>query len=259
MKANVPDKYHELFARLDVKPEELDEFKICHDAMYIPYDEERQLFEQHEGFFDLPHIDIHSIPVEEFPLYNHWSYDRIFRNDMIKQPDVLMFMFLYNQQFTLDQKRANYEYYEPRTIHESSLSPSIHSVFAAELGKVDEAIKFFEFATRMDLDDYNRNTCEGLHMTSIAAAWINIVYGFGGLRSDGEQLVINPMLPDMWNGYTFHFKYQESHVTVSVSKEHVTLVSKNKPMDILVYGDQVTITNEPLVIPLKDVRNHVDD
>ena len=91
----------------------------------------------------MPHIDVNSIPVEDLHLYSHWSYDRIYRNDIIKQPDVLMFMFLYNQSFTREQKLNNYDYYEPRTIHESSLSPSVHSILACELGKNKQALDFF--------------------------------------------------------------------------------------------------------------------
>ena len=166
----------------------VNEIKKASDKTLILYDEETKLFEQHDGYYKLPHVDINKIPTSEFPLYSHWSYDRIYRNDMIKQPDVLMFMFLYSQDFTYLQKKANYEFYEPRCIHESSLSPSIHSIFACELNKKDEASKFFEFATRMDLDDYNCNTCEGIHTTSIAAAWMNIVYGVGGSPAESPDI-----------------------------------------------------------------------
>ena len=183
----------------------------------------QKIYEQHEGFHDLPHINIHDIPVEEFPLYAHWSYDRIYRNDMIKQPDVLMFMFLYNQQFDIETKKANYDYYEPKTIHESSLSPSIHSIFAAELGYTKEALDFFGFATRMDLDDYNRNTNEGLHLTSIAAAWVNIVYGFGGLRSDGKVLKLSPFCPNQWESYQFRIQYFDVNIEVYVDQKEVKL------------------------------------
>src|SRR5512138_1099684 len=133
---------------------------------------------------------------------------------MIKQPDVLMFMLLFNQSFTLDQKRANYEYYEPRCIHESSLSPSVHSIFASELGRAQEAFEFFRFAARIDLDNYNRNTGEGIHTTSIAAAWMNIVYGFGGMRSDGEMLSFHPAIPAHWNGYSLQVYYRGSTIRV---------------------------------------------
>ncbi len=193
------------------------------DAMYIPYDGNKKLFQQHEGYFDLPHIDVDAIPVEEFPLYHHWTYDRIYRNDMIKQPDVLMFLFLFNSSFSEEIIKSNYEYYEPRCIHESSLSPSIHSILAAQLHKSKEAFDFFRFATRMDLDNYNRNTEEGLHTTSIAAAWMNIVYGFGGLRSDGDILSLSPSIPESWEGYKFRIVYDEKLLSVEVKKDKVAL------------------------------------
>jgi len=205
--------------------------------MRIPYEKETMVYEQHEGFFDLPHIDIHSIPVTDFPLYHHWSYDRIYRNDVIKQPDVLMFMFLYNREFTEAEKKANYEYYEPRCIHESSLSPSIHSVLASELGKHDEAFNFFSFATRMDLDNYNRNTREGLHTTSIAAAWVNILYGFGGMRSDGDMIEFAPTIPSAWNSYSFHVTVDEAVLGFTIDKTKVTVKSTNgKTAHIKIYG-----------------------
>lgn len=170
---------------------------------------------------------------------------------MIKQPDVLMFMFLYNQSFSKLEKLANYEFYEPRCIHESSLSPSIHSVFAAELDKIDEAVDFFSFATRMDIDDYNRNTCEGLHTTSIAASWINIVYGFGGFRSDGEYLVLNPIIPPMWEKFSFKLKYLDNIIKVVVSKENVRIKCTGSGVDLIIYGKKYFIKGEELVLPVR--------
>lgn len=253
LKREDPKQYEALCAKINFQPKEMEQFKICRDAMYIPYDDKRKLFEQHEGFFDLPHIEIQNIPIEEFPLYNHWSYDRIFRNDMIKQPDVLMFLFLYNQSFSPEQKRANFDYYDPRTIHESSLSPSIHSIFAAEFGLMDQAVDYFRFATRMDLDDYNRNTCDGLHMTSIAAAWMNIVYGFGGLRSDGDMLVLNPSIPPMWQRYCFRLTYRGTNMRVNVNQKEVTLNVRGHPITFSIYGKIVQLHDETLVIPIREV------
>lgn len=253
MKTEAPEAYKALVEKTGLKDCEIAEMQKCVDNMNIPYDEKTKIFEQHEGFFDLPHIDIHSIPVTDFPLYSHWSYDRIYRNDMIKQPDVLMFLFLYNQQFTFEQKLANYEYYEPRTIHESSLSPSIHSILAAELHKSDEALDFFGFATRMDLDNYNRNTSEGLHTTSIAAAWLNIVYGFGGMRSDADVLVFNPSIPKLWNGYTFRVSYKGANICVEVKKDKVTFTTLNDATaDIKVYDKDYTINAVPTVIDMPE-------
>jgi maltose phosphorylase len=228
---------------------ELDAWRRMADKMYIPYDAKTGVYEQHEGFFNLPHIDVDTIPVEEFPLYYHWSYDRIYRNDMIKQPDVLMFMLLYNQSFTLAEKQANYDYYEPRCIHESSLSPSVHSIFAAELGRPQEAFDFFRFATRIDLDNYNRNTAEGIHTTSIAAAWMNIVYGFGGMRSDGAMLSFNPTIPAHWKGYSFQVVYRGSVIRVETSQhETVVRVLQGEPVTVKICGEVRTIHHDGISI-----------
>jgi maltose phosphorylase len=244
-----PDRRADLFEQLDCSDGELASWREMADAMFIPYDPETQLYEQHEGFFDLPHIDIDKIPVEDFPLYSHWSYDRMYRNDMIKQPDVLMFMFLYNRSFSLEEKRANYEYYEPRCIHESSLSPSIHSILAEELGRNEEALEFFRFATRIDLDDYNRNVREGIHMTSIAAAWMNIVYGFGGMRSDGDELSFNPKIPGHWNSYRFQIVYRNSLLRVTVTQsEAVFEVLDGGPVSAVVRGRLETVGKAGLTV-----------
>lgn len=242
-------KYHneQLLKKCGYDDELLSKMHAAHDKMVILYDDKTKLFEQHDGFFKLPHIDIHSIPVTDFPLYSHWTYDRIYRNDIIKQPDVLMFMFLYPSDFTLEQKKANYEFYEPRCIHESSLSPSIHSIFASELGKDKEALDFFSFATRLDLDDYNRNTLEGLHMTSIAAAWMNIVYGFLGLRSDKEEIEINPTLPERWHKYAVNIFYKNRKIRISVHKNRVHFSLIGEPLNLKVYG-KTTLIKDNLVI-----------
>ncbi len=237
----------QLFEKCDYNDELLKKMHAANDKMVILYDEKTKLFEQHDGYYKLPHIDIHSIPVTDFPLYAHWAYDRIYRNDIIKQPDVLMFMFLYPSDFDLETKKANYEYYEPRCIHESSLSPSVHSIIACELGKDAEALNFFSFATRLDLDDYNRNTCEGLHMTSIAAAWMNIVYGFLGLRSDREVISIAPTLPSRWSKYAVNICYKNRKMRISVHKNRVHFSLKGEPIEILVYGKPLLIKDDLVI------------
>ena len=162
---------------------------------------------------------------------------------MIKQPDVLMFLFLFNSHYDKAVKKANYDYYEPKTIHESSLSPSIHSIFASELGYVEEAMDFFKYASRLDLDDYNNNTGEGLHLTSMAATWMNIVYGFGGFRSDGPIYKLSPTLPLRWTGYTFRLAFPDSLLEVKVSFDKVVLKVEGKPLTLLLYGNQIEISD----------------
>ncbi len=241
--------YGEFVKRLGLKAEELLDWKKKADAMLIL--KQGDLYEQHDGFFKLPHVDVDAIPIEDFPLYHTWSYERLFRNDMIKQPDVLMLMLLFNRQFTKKELKANYEYYEPRCIHESSLSPSVHSILAAQLGKEKEAYDFFGFATRLDLDNYNRNTKEGLHTTSIAAAWMNIVYGFGGVRTDGEQLSLSPSIPADWKSYSFHLLYRGVKLQIQVTKEMVKIMAEdNKSLVLELYGEKVSIIGD-IKVPLK--------
>ena len=155
---------------------------------------------------------------------------------MIKQPDVLMFMMLYNQSFSQQEKAANYDFYEPRCIHESSLSPSVHSIFAAELGRPTAAYDFFQFATRIDLDNYNRNTGEGIHITSIAAAWMNIVYGFAGMRSDGPTLLFKPTIPHHWTSYSFQILYRGSRLKVDINQHEATFcLLEGEPVTVMIY------------------------
>lgn len=258
MKENASDFYEEIKCKTNLAEEEITSIKLCSEKMIILFNQNTKIFEQHEGYASLPHQNINEIPISDFPLYGHWSYDRIYRSDMIKQPDVLMFLFLYRNEFSLETITANYNYYEPRTIHESSLSPSVHSVLACDIGKKKEAINFFGFATRLDLDNYNRNSAEGLHTTSIAAAWINIVFGFGGLHSEPGMngiVSIAPVLPEKWEKYSFRFLCRDVFVIVDIDKLGVTVKSKSdneKSADIIIYGKKYVIGNNEFHIELKE-------
>ena len=249
MKTEAPELYEALRIKTELSENEIAVWRDVAGHMALPMTEDG-LIEQHDGYFNLPHIDIHAIPVTEFPLYNHWSYDRIYRTDMIKQPDVLMFLYLYNSSFSVKIKRRNYEFYEPRTIHESSLSPAVHSILAAELGQMEAATDFFGYATRLDLDNYNRNTREGLHTTSIAMAWVNIVYGFAGLRSDGGLMRFAPRLPARWDRLRFSLVWRDRVLGLEMQKNQTLFtLRRGEPLELLVYGKQYTLGAEGLTIP----------
>ncbi|MCL2079833.1 MAG: family 65 glycosyl hydrolase [Oscillospiraceae bacterium] len=248
MKREKPELYAQLARMIGLSDGEIDAWRNIAENMAMPMTKEG-LFEQHDGYFNLPHIDIHSIPVSDFPLYDNWSYDRIYRNDMIKQPDVLMFLYLYSSSFSDEVKRINYEFYEPRTIHESSLSPAVHSILAAELGRMEEATDFFGFATRLDLDNYNRNTNEGLHTTSIAMAWINIVYGFAGLRSDSGVLRFAPRLPKRWGRLAFSIAWRGRIIAVEMCEDMTAFtLMRGEQMEIMVYGKEYTLGAQRLEV-----------
>jgi maltose phosphorylase len=252
MKVSAPQKLKEIEDKVSLSTAEVKQWKQMAENMQLPQDKKTGVFEEHDGYFKWPHIDIHSIPVTDFPLYHNWSYDRIYRTDMIKQPDVLMMIFLYNQDFSQNIKKANYEFYEPRCIHESSLSPSVHSILASEIGKHDEASEFFGFATRLDLDDYNRNANEGLHLTSIAAAWMNIVFGFGGMRTDGELLVFTPSIPKTWKSFSFRILYQDATLNITVDKTKAHFKTDGKTVILNIYGKEYTVGSVNVSIDIPD-------
>ena len=139
MRAEAPELYREAVAKTDLTPEEPERWAEMADKMRIPKDEQTGILEQHAGYFDLPHVDLEHLPADQIPIYKNWAYVKIFRFNMVKQPDVLNLMYFFSQDYTLEEKRANYEFYEARTIHESSLSPSLHAILAVELGKLEDA------------------------------------------------------------------------------------------------------------------------
>ncbi|MBE6312973.1 MAG: family 65 glycosyl hydrolase [Bacteroidales bacterium] len=251
MKQNAPEKWNALVKKINLQDSELKKFAEVAGHMKM-LQREDGVFEQHDGFFNLPHIDLKSIKKSELPLYDFWAYDRIYRTDMVKQPDVLMFLFMYAQDFSREVIKANYEYYEPICMHESSLSPSIHSVIAAEIGKHDEAASFFGFATRLDLDDYNNNTYQGLHTTSISAAWTNIVYGFGGMRTDRKMLAFSPSMPKTWKKLSFKVLYQGAILSVVVDKKTTTFKTDGKAITAKIYGKEYSIDGNGVEIAIPD-------
>ncbi len=245
MKRKAPAKWRALESKLGLKEAELKDWKAKAAKMRILQDRKTGVFEQNDGFFDMPHMDLKSIPVEQFPLYHSWSYDRLYRYDMHKQPDVLLFLFFFNREFSPRVKKANYDYYEPRCIHESSLSPAIHSILASEIGYHAQAYDLAQFASRLDLDNYNRNTREGLHTTSLAGAWMNLVYGFGGMRSDGETLSFEPSLPEKWDSLSYRVLYRGSVLQVKVDRREVSLAlvkaAGRASVAARVFGRKVTV------------------
>ncbi len=251
MKKKEPALYKKALDKVRLRSEEPVEWRRMADKMRILKDEKTGIYEQHYGYFDLPHIDVKSIPMSQVPIYKHWAYIRIFRYNMIKQPDFLNLPFFFSRDFTMDEKRANYEFYEARTSHESSLSPSLHAVLAAELGKMEEAYQFLAYASRLDLDNYNRNTEQGLHSSSAFGVWASIVSGFGGLRTDSDTLVFNPSIPKQWKAYRFKIAYHGSLLAVEVNKQNAFFRLENgSPVTIEIFGKLKKINAKGITLKL---------
>lgn len=233
----------------NVDENELNTWQNIADKMRINYDAKTKLFEQHDGYFDLPEYDVKSMDPNKVPVYKYWAYDSIFRVNMLKQPDVVLMQFFYSKDFTIEQKKANFDYYERRCSHESSLSPAVHSIMAAETGNLEMAEEYMAYGSRIDIDDYNRNTHQGLHVTSMAAAWMNIVYGFGGMRSDGDILYFSPKIPSKWDKYSFTIVVKGNVLKVEVSKNKAIFKLINDScINVDICGKNYTVTKEGVEI-----------
>jgi maltose phosphorylase len=236
-----------------VSDEELADWKKKAEKMRINYDEKTKLYEQHDGYFDLPETDVAGIPADKVPIYKYWAYDSIFRCNMLKQPDVVLMQFFFSKDFTKEQKKINFDFYEKRCSHESSLSPAIHSIMAAEIGNKEMAYEYARYGSRLDLDDYNRNVHQGLHITSMSAAWMNIVYGFGGMRTDDSIVSFAPTIPKEWNGYKFKILLDDKILNVAVTKEKCVFSLNEGQAKILIYGKETTISKNPLEVNLSEI------
>jgi maltose phosphorylase len=249
MKRDAPEQYQRAIAQTHLSPQEPEQWKKMAEKMRIPKDEKTGVYEQHSGYFDLPHVDLQHFPPDQIPVYKNWAYIKIFRYNMVKQPDVLNLMYFYSQDYTREEKRANYEFYEARTIHESSLSPSLHAILAAELGKLEEAYTFFSYGARMDLDNYNRNSDQGLHVTSAAGVWASMIFGFGGMRTDGDVLLFQPTLPTQWKSYRFRVCYQGAVIEVKMTREQAEFrVISGPSVKINIYGKDYSLDTTSLSV-----------
>ncbi|HBF33423.1 TPA: family 65 glycosyl hydrolase, partial [Candidatus Sumerlaeota bacterium] len=252
MQKKEPKRYQDVVKKTKLDATEPKEWAKMAAKMRILKDKKTGLYEQHDGYFDLPHIDIEHLPLSLIPIYKNWPYIKIFRYDMLKQPDLLNLMYFFSNDYTAKEKLANYEFYEARTIHESSMSPALHSVLAAEVGKLEDAYSFLAYASRLDLDNYNRNTDQGLHATASSGVWAGVISGFGGLRTDMEPLSFAPQIPKKWKSYKFRLFYRGSRIQVSVNKTNATFeVISGDAVDVTIFGKRRTVTSDGITVKLK--------
>jgi len=219
--------------------------------MYYPYDEELGVFVQHDTFLDKDLRPADSLDPSERPLNQNWSWDKILRSPFIKQADVLQSIFFLNDRYTLEEKRRNFDFYEPMTVHESSLSPSVHAVLAAELGKEEKAVELYSHTARLDLDNYNNDTDDGLHITSMSGAWLAIVQGFAGMRVKEGILHFKPFVPKEWLGYDFKINFRGSLLAVKVNGGEVALTVEAGPARAVCLFDEWVQVEKNAVIKMK--------
>jgi maltose phosphorylase len=187
-------------------------------------------------------LPVAQLAEEHRPLNQKWSWDRILRSVYIKQADVLQGLYFFEDDFDEDTHRRNFEFYEQFTVHESSLSPCVHSILAAKIGNFDKAYEMYVRTARLDLDNYNNDTEDGLHITSMAGSYLSIVQGFGGLRIKNQALSIRPACPPQWDGYQFNILLLNQPIRVSVEKSKTTIENLgDKSIQIQVNGAHYTV------------------
>ena len=220
-------------SKLNWRDVEADRWKDISDNMYFPKHPYQDIFLQQDNFLDKNLMPASAINKDQRPINQHWSWDRILRSPFIKQADVLQGFYFFEDQFDKASLERHFNFYEPLTVHESSLSPCIHAILAMRLGKKDKAYDFYLQTSRLDLDDYNNELEEGLHITSMAGTWLSIIEGFGGLRVINDQIHINPMLPDAWKAFSFKINFRGTIVKVEASEEKISVKHNNK--DLIIY------------------------
>lgn len=247
VKADHKADYDRIIAKTELTDQEISAWKEVADNMYEPFDEQLGVYLQQDAFLDKEIIPVNDLSAEQRPINQKWSWDRILRSCYIKQADVLQCFYFFEDHFSKEELAKNFDFYEPLTVHESSLSPCVHSIQAAKLDRMDQAYEFYLRTSRLDLDDYNKEVEEGCHITSMAGTWMSIVEGFGGLKIIDDKPSFTTKLPKQWDGFSFKINFRNQILDVHVSNfgTKVTLEG-DLPQDIILNGEHITL--EPQMV-----------
>lgn len=240
--------YSRIMSKVDLDDAEILHWKKVADHMYLPYSEEHGVYLQQDGFLDKELVKVHDLDRSQRPINQKWSWDRILRSPYIKQADTLQGFYFFEDHFSKEQLEKHFDFYEPFTVHESSLSPCVHSIQAAVLGRMEQAYTFYLRTSRLDLDDYNKEVEEGLHITSMAGTWMSIVEGFGGMRVKNNQLHFEPRIPKEWNGYSFKINFRNQILKIAVHQNETKFsLEGNNSITVFVNGKEVIVEPNSLV------------
>jgi alpha,alpha-trehalose phosphorylase len=224
---------------LGVSTEEAASWRDAAAAMYIPFDERLGVHPQHEGFTHYARWDFKNTPEEKYPLLLHYPYFQLYRKQVVKQADLVLAMYLRSEAFTAEEKAANFAYYEPLTVRDSSLSACIQALVAAEVGQLELAHDYLAEAALMDVRDVEHNTSDGVHMASLAGAWLALVAGFGGMRAGIGPLAFSPRLPDGISRLMFRMRYRGRKLSVTISGTRVRYqLVEGDPLPVTHHGEE---------------------
>ena len=248
------EAYHRLVDDLQLAEDEVAEWDACADGMVVLFDETFGIHPQDEKFLTSELWDLENTPDDKRPLLLNYHPLVIYRFQVLKQADVVLGLFLQGDQFTPDEKRADFEYYDPITTGDSTLSGVVQSVIAAEVGYQEMAMQYFLSGLYVDLADLHSNARDGVHIASTGGVWNALVYGFGGLRDHHGRITFDPRLPQGWSHLTFPLQIRESRLRVHIEPGSVTFtVETDGPVELAVRGiPYVVVPGEPTVVPLAD-------
>jgi maltose phosphorylase len=243
-----PSDHKRITEKVKISDAELHSWKKVADNMYFPYSKEHNVYLQQDSFLDKDLVKVADLDKSQRPINQKWSWDRILRSPYIKQADVLQGFYFFEDHFSKEELERHFDFYEPFTVHESSLSPCVHSIQAAVLDKMDMAYTFYLRTSRLDLDDYNKEVEEGCHITSMAGTWMSIVEGFGGMRVKNDTLHFSPKIPKEWNGYSFKINFRNQILKVTVNKNETQFsLEGNTELTVFVNDKKVVVEPNSLV------------
>lgn len=244
MKEKYPAEYERLIKKTEIDEEEIQRWKKAADNMYLPYSEELDMPMQDDQTLYREPVDIKSIGKERLPLLFNLHPLNLWRYQILKQADIVLLMYLMSQDFSRETKEKIYDFYEPKTIHDSSLSVSIHSIVANDIGRYDQAYEYFMKAARMDLDDRHGNTCEGVHAACMGGTILAILNGFAGMRIYDGCVRFKPHIPKQWKQYKFRVVYRGQTLEVHVTQTETTyLLLDGDKMEIEHCGCKIILEN----------------
>lgn len=234
--ARDPAGHQALVERLEITAEEVQAWADAAQAIYIPEDAALGIVAQDDTFLNKPRLLLADIPPTSRPLLLHRHYLDIYRYQVAKQPDTLMWCFLDPDRFSREAVERMYDYYEPITTHDSSLSPPVFSVLAHRIGRFEDAYRYFRMTARMDLDDVNGNVKDGIHAASMGGSYLAVLYGFGGLIVSERGLRFAPRLPEAWRRLLYRIRYRGRLIEIDVRPEDVRLtLLEGEPLSVTVY------------------------
>ena len=246
---NHNEVYGKIISKINFSNSELEKWSDIRSKMYLPKDESRGIFLQQDWFLDKDILPVTYLSMVDVPINQNWSWDRILRSCYIKQADVLQGIYFFVDKFDPKDIRRNYEFYEPLTVHESSLSPCVHSILATKLGMNDKAYEMYLRTSRLDLDDYNNDTEDGCNITSMAGTWLAIVRGFAGMSVEDDRLSFTPRLPQQWAQVSFKTNFRGQLIELIMRKDN-NEVKNHSYRPIKVILNKIEIIVEPVAVTI---------